>query len=132
MGSGVQRNRGDGLTQGGPATARMRETIAAADAELAAAFELGGAVRLGVAVWGAFAPGPSARALPGPLLGVADETTASLIGFEQLIVATGARDLGIGFAGWELPGVMGAAAAHALIARYDAFAGRRLVILGAS
>jgi thioredoxin reductase len=130
MGLEVPHHWGQRMTPAVHNKARLLETVAAADPDLATAFELGVEVRLGVAAWGAFAPGPSARALPGPLLGLADETRAWLVGFENLIVATGARDLGIGFAGWELPGVMGAAAANALIARYDAFAGRRLVILG--
>ncbi len=130
MGLEVPLHWGQRMTPAVHNAARMLETIAAADPDIATAFELGVDVRLATAVWGAFAPGPTSRALPGRLLGLADATRASLVGFERLVVATGARDLAIGFPGWELPGVMGAVAAHALIARYDAFAGRRLVILG--
>ncbi|MFX9680560.1 hypothetical protein ABTP05_19500, partial [Acinetobacter baumannii] len=40
------------------------------------------------------------------------------------------RDLVLGFAGWNQPGVMGAQGFAALLTRYDALASRRVVILG--
>ena len=48
-----------------------------------------------------------------------------------MIVAAGARDLALAFPGWDRPGVMGARGADAAIRLYQAFAGRRLVVLGA-
>ncbi len=110
--------------------ARMVEQIAAANPALEEVFALGVEVELGVYVWGAFVNGPSVRSLPGPVLGLADETRSWLVGFDRLVVAAGARDLAIAFPGWELPGVMGAQAAHALLKRYAAFSGRRMVVLG--
>jgi thioredoxin reductase len=98
---------------------------------LAEAIELGVDVRLGTCVWGAFANGRNLQALPAPVLGLADEQHSWLVSFDRLILATGARDLVLSFPGAELPGVMGAAALHSLLARYDAFAGRQLVVLGA-
>src|SRR5258708_7849286 len=110
--------------------ARMLEQLVETNRDLAEAFELGVEVALGVDVWGAFVNGKSVRSLPFPVLGLADETRSWLVGFDRLIVTAGARDLAIAFPGWEKPGVMGAQAAHALLARYAAFGGRRMVVLG--
>jgi thioredoxin reductase len=110
--------------------ARMVERIVETNPGLAEAFELGIDVQLGVYAWGAFVNGPSLRALSKPVLGLADEERSWLVSFDRLILATGARDLGLGFPGWEKPGVMGAQGALSLLQRYRAFEGRRLVILG--
>ncbi len=124
------------LRFGGRATAavqrpeRMMEQILAAEPLLAEAFEADVDVRLGVCVWGAWAPGPATRALPGPLLGLSDDATSWLVGFDRLVIAAGARDLSLGFEGADLPGVVGAQGLHSLLTRYDAFAGRRIVVLG--
>lgn len=109
---------------------RMLEQVLAAEPALEAAFELGVEVQLGTCAWGAFVNGPGLRVLPDRLLGLADEQRAWTVGFDRLIVAAGARDLALSFAGWDQPGVMGANALHALLKRYNAFAGRRIVILG--
>jgi NADPH-dependent 2,4-dienoyl-CoA reductase/sulfur reductase-like enzyme len=53
-----------------------------------------------------------------------------MCGFDRLILATGARDVALAFPGWDQPGVVGANGLHALVQRYDAFAGRRVVVLG--
>lgn len=53
-----------------------------------------------------------------------------MVGFERVIVASGARDLALSFPGWDQPGVMGANGLHALLNTYDAFAGRRVLVLG--
>ena len=49
-------------------------------------------------------PGPVMRELGGPCLGVADQTRSWLVGYDQLIVAAGARDLNLAFRGWEKAG----------------------------
>jgi thioredoxin reductase len=110
--------------------ARMIEQVFAANPALETAFEAGVEVQLGTAVWGAFLNGPALNALPEPVVGLADEERSWLCGFKRMVVAAGARDLAFSFKGWDQPGVMGANALHALLTRYDAFAGRRLVILG--
>jgi thioredoxin reductase len=110
--------------------ARMVERIVETNPGLAQAFELGIDVQLGVYAWGAFVKGPSLRGMAKPVLGLADEERSWLVSFDRLILATGARDLGLGFPGWEKPGVMGAQGALSLLRRYRAFEGRRLVILG--
>jgi thioredoxin reductase len=110
---------------------RMLEHIVAARPELQAAFDAGVDVRLGVYAWGAFVEGPTSKALPGPMLGLADESRAWFVGFDRLIVAAGGRDLGLAFPGWDRPGVMGARGFAAAVGLYGAFTGRRLVVLGA-
>ena len=124
------------LYYGGRATAavqnrgRMLEQVFSANPLLEQAFEAGVEGLLGTCAWGAFVNGPGLNALPEPVVGLADEETSWLCGFEQLILATGARDLALSFAGWDQPGVMGANALQALLIRYEAFAGRRIVVLG--
>jgi len=109
---------------------RMTERIVAADPDLARIFELGVDVQLGVCVWGAFINNVSVHSLRTPLLGLADGSRSWMVSFDRLIVAAGARDLAIGFRGWEKPGVMGAHGALTLLERYQAMDGRRLLILG--
>lgn len=109
---------------------RMLEQMLATNPDLAEAFELGIDVALGTAAWGVFVEGAALHALPGPVVGLADEATAWLCGFGQLIVAAGARDLVYSFDGADQPGVVGAVALAALLERYEAFDGRRLVVLG--
>jgi len=98
----------------------MLERVVQANPGLEAAVEAGVDVQLGVSVWGAF----------GRLLGLADAERSWLVGCERLLVAAGARDLVVGFRGWERAGVMGAAGACVLMTRYRAFAARRMVVLG--
>ncbi|MGH7265800.1 MAG: NAD(P)/FAD-dependent oxidoreductase [Candidatus Rokuibacteriota bacterium] len=104
--------------------------VVAASPGLAEADEAGVDVRLGVSVWGAFRNGPTSRELEGPLLGLADLERSWLVGYDRLVVAAGARDVGMGFPGWEHAGTMGAAAACALMTRYGALASRRMVVVG--
>ena len=70
--------------------------------------ELGVDVRLGVTAWGLYVNGPALRALPAPMVGLADEDRSWMCGFERLILATGARDVALAFPGWDQPGVVGA------------------------
>jgi thioredoxin reductase len=109
---------------------RMLEQVFNASPGLAEAFELGVDVALGTCAWGVFVRGYGLQALPDCLIGLADEDRAWMVGFDRLILATGARDLALGFPGWDQPGVMGAVALHSLLTRYNAFGGRRIVILG--
>jgi len=124
------------LKFGGRATAavqnpaRMLEQVLAADPALEEAFEAGVDVALATTCWGAFLNGPGLGTLAGPVAGLAAEGRAWLCGFDRLIVAAGARDLVLSFDGADQPGVVGAAALHALLARYDAFDGESLVVLG--
>lgn len=110
--------------------ARMVEQLLATNPDLEAAMELGVEVLLGTYVWGAYVNGPGLGTLSGPVVALADEERAWLVGFGKLILATGARDIALSFRGWDQPGVMGAGGLSALLDRYDAFAGRRIVVLG--
>ena len=110
--------------------ARMVEQLLAASPDLEVAIELGVEVALGTCAWGAFVNGPGLGALPEPVVGLADEEHAWLVGFQTLILATGARDIALSFAGWNQPGVMGANGLASLLDRYDAFSGHRIVVLG--
>jgi thioredoxin reductase len=108
----------------------MLERVVRANPALEEAVEAGVEVELGVSVWGAFRPGPTMRELGGACVGVADQSRSWLVGYDRLVVAAGARDLGLAFRGWEKAGTMGAAGALALLTRYQAFAARRMVVLG--
>ena len=110
--------------------AAMLERVVETNPGLASAHEAGVDVQLGTYVWGAFVNGPSVHALPVPMLGLADDRRSWLVGYDRLIVAAGARDVLLGFPGWERAGTLGAAGAAALIARYRALAARRLVVVG--
>lgn len=109
---------------------RMIEMIAAADDRIAEAFEAGVDVRLGVSVWGLFSPRPGLRWLNQHVAGLSDGESSWFASFDAAIIATGRRDIGLAFPGWELPGVMGVTAAQALLQRYDALESERIVILG--
>jgi thioredoxin reductase len=109
---------------------RMMERVVEANPALVEAHEAGVDVQLGACVWGAFVNGPTARELHGPMLGLADDRRSWLVGYDRLIVAAGARDVVMGFPGWERAGVMGANGAFSLLTRYRALASQRMVILG--
>jgi thioredoxin reductase len=110
--------------------ARMVERLVAATPAIEAAFDAGVDVRLGHTAWGAFVNGPALNAMPARIAGLSDGTRTWICGFDALILATGARDLVLGFEGVDLPGVMGARALQTLLTRYDAFDGKQIVILG--
>lgn len=110
---------------------RLTAQVFAANPLLAGAMEAGAGVELGASCWGAWVPGHGLKSLPGAIAGLADAGGVSMVGFERIILATGARDVALSFQGWDQPGVMGARALVSLISTYDAFAGRRIVVLGA-
>jgi len=110
--------------------ALMLERVVETNPDLAAAHEAGVDVQLGTYVWGAFVNGPAVQELPVPMLGLADDRRSWLLGYDRLIVAAGARDVLLGFPGWERAGTLGASGAAALLTRYRALAARRLVVLG--
>lgn len=109
---------------------RMVETVFANMPWLEGAFDAGVEVLLGTSAWGVYRNGPLVGSLPGQVVALADAERSWLVGFDRLVLATGARDLAMAFPGWNQPGVMGAAALSKLLALYEAFAGRRIVVLG--
>lgn len=109
---------------------RMVEAIFASDPAYEAAFEAGVEVRLGTCAWGLYRNGANMRVLPKPMLGLADAERTWMVSYGELVLATGVRDLVLAFNGWNAPGVMGAQGFYHLLKRYDAFAGRRVLVLG--
>ena len=108
----------------------MMEAMLASEPLLEQAIEAGVDVRLGSFVWGLYANGPSVSWLPGLVAGLSDGSASSLIGCKAALVATGRRDMGLAFPGWETPGVLGATAAERLATRYGALDARRALVLG--
>lgn len=104
-------------------TAHTKEALTEAEAA-------GVDIQVGTCVWGAFRNSENSRVLDGPQIGLSDYQRSWMMKYERLIVATGARDLCIGFGSWELAGVMGANGAIWLMNRYDALSSKRIVVLG--
>ena len=132
MGDEVPLHYGQGMAGAARNRNAMMEALVASEPQIEVAFEAGVDVRLGTACWGLYGNGPSVTWLPGTVAGLNDEERSWLIGADQVIVAAGRRDMGLGFPGWEKPGVMGATAAVSLATRYGALAPRRVVLLGSS
>src|SRR5262249_28262586 len=110
--------------------ALMMERVVETNPALADAHEAAVDVQLGTYVWGAFVNGPTVRELPAPMLGLADDRRSWLVGYDRLTVAAGARDVAMGFPGWERAGAMGANGAAALLARYRALGSSRMLVIG--
>jgi thioredoxin reductase len=106
------------------------ESILQARPLLAEAMDAGVDVRLGTAAWGLFPQRRTAGWIDGHVAGLADEDRAYLLRFKQVIVATGCRDMGVAFDGWQRPGVMGANAAYRLATTYEALDSRSVVLVG--
>ncbi len=130
MGNDVPLYFGGRMTPATQNSERMLEAIFMSAPALEEALEAGVEVLLGTSAWGVYRNGPGVSSLPEQVVGLADATRSWLVGFGRIVLATGARDLALAFPGWNQPGVMGAAALRMLLTRYDAFAGRRLVVLG--
>ena len=109
---------------------RMLEAIFMSMPDLEKAMEAGVELLLGTTAWGVYRNGPGVGSLPEQVVGLADGERSWLVGFDRIVLATGARDLAMAFPGWNQPGVMGAAALQMLLTRYDAFAGRRMLVVG--
>jgi thioredoxin reductase len=109
---------------------RMVETLFMNTPGLEDAIDAGVELLLGTCAWGVYRNGQLVGSLPEQVVGLADAERAWLVGFDELVLATGARDLSIAFPGWNQPGVMGAAAFAMLIDRYDSFAGKRILVAG--
>ena len=132
MGDEVPLHYGQGMSGEARNRNAMMEAFIASEPQIELAFEAGVDVRLGTACWGLYANGPSVTWLPGLVAGLNDEERSWMLQAQHVVVAAGRRDMGLGFPGWEKPGVLGATAAVALATRYGALAPRRVVILGSS
>jgi thioredoxin reductase len=132
MGNDVPLYFGGRMTAATQNSDRMLEAIFMSMPELETAMESGVEVWLGTTAWGVYRNGPGVASLPEQVVGLADAERSWLVGFDRIVLATGARDLAMAFPGWNQPGVMGAAALQMLLSRYDAFAGRRVLMLGST
>ncbi len=130
MGNDVPLFFGGRMTTATLNAERMVETVFLGTPGLETAMEAGVELLLGTCAWGVYRAGPAVAPLPEKVVGLADASRAGMVGFDRLVLAPGARALAIGFPGWNRPGVMGAAALTMLLARYDAFAGKRVLFLG--
>ena len=130
MGNDVPLYFGGRMTAATANSERMLEAIFMSMPALETAMEAGVEVLLGTTAWGVYRNGPGVASLPEQVVGLADAERSWLVGFERIVLATGARDLPMAFSGWNQPGVMGAAALQMLLGRYDAFAGERMLVLG--
>ena len=130
MGNDVPLYFGGRMTATTQNSDRMLEAIFMSAPGLEQAMEAGVEVLLGTSAWGVYRNGPGVNSLPEQVVGLADGARSWLVGFDRIVLATGARDLALAFPGWNQPGVMGAAALKMLLTRYDAFAGRRILVLG--
>ncbi len=110
----------------------MLERVTESNKSLAEAEDAGVDIQLGTCVWGAFNNTDTSRLLDGPQLGLSDYRRSWMLKFDRLIVASGARDLSIGFSGSHLNGTIGANGAHSLATRYKSLATRRMVIIGSN
>lgn len=132
MGDEVPLHYGQGMSGLARNRNAMLEAFIGSEPQIEIAFEAGVDVRLGTTCWGLYANGPSVTWLPGLVAGLNDEERCWMLQADHVVVAAGRRDMGLGFPGWEKPGVMGATAAVSLASRYGALAPRRVVVLGSS
>jgi len=130
MGNDVPLYFGGRMTAATQNAERMLGTIFSTCPALETAMEVGVEVLLGTVAWGVYRNGPGVASLPEQVVALADSARSWLVGFDHLVLATGARDLALAFPGWNQPGVMGAAALTMLLTRYEAFAGHRVLMLG--
>lgn len=130
MGNDVPLYFGGRMTAATQNSDRMLEAVFMSMPGLEAVMEAGAELLLGTTAWGVYRNGPGVASLSEHVVGLADSQRSWLVGFDRIILATGARDLAFAFPGWNQPGVMGAAALQMLLTRYDAFSGQRILVLG--
>jgi len=132
MGDDIPLLFGNRMTGAARNRSAMLEAFIESDPLIAEAFDAGVDVRLGTIAWGVYGNGPSVGWMPGPVVGLSDGVRSWMIGCERVIVATGSRDMGLAFPGWDLPGVLGMTAALRLATRYGALDAKRAVVLGST
>lgn len=108
----------------------MLQRVVDSNELLSEAQEAGVDVQLGTYVWGSFTNQEHSRQFETPVLGLADDERSWLLEYDNLILATGARDFVLAFPGRHLAGIMGANAVDSLINRYQALAATNMVVLG--
>jgi thioredoxin reductase len=130
MGDDIPLHYGQRFTAAARNRTAMLEAFIDRTPAIGALFDAGVDVRLGTSVLGLYANGPSVGWLPGPVAALTDGARSFMLGCQHVIVATGRRDMGLAFPGWDLPGVLGITAAQRLLERFGALDVRRAVVLG--
>ncbi|WP_165867638.1 FAD-dependent oxidoreductase [Mesorhizobium sp. DCY119] len=130
MGTDVPLAFGQRMTAAVQNRGKMVEQVFLNSPGLSEAFEAGVDVRLAMSAWGLFSYSEESRGLPGLVIGLEDGEKSWLARCDHVVVASGRRDVMLGFDGWDQPGVMGAHALHCLLRKYQASSSRRIVILG--
>jgi D-hydroxyproline dehydrogenase subunit alpha len=110
----------------------IAERVLGSNEPLMECLEAGVEVVTGTAVWGNFRPSANHTHQKSNQIAVADAERSWVLEYDYLIVASGSRDLVLSFPGWNLPGVLGANGATALLSRYEALGGSKVVVLGST
>lgn len=130
MGTDVPLAFGQRMTAAVQNRGKMVEQVFLNNPGLSEAFEAGVDVRLAISAWGLFPYSEESRGIPGLVVGLEDGVKSWLARCDHVVVASGVRDVMLGFDGWDQPGVMGAHALRCLLRKYQASSTRRIVILG--
>ena len=118
MGNDVPLYFGGRMTDATQNTERLLEAIFMGMPALETAMDAGVELLLGTTAWGVYRNGPGVASLPEQVVGLADAERSWIVGFDNIILATGGRDLALAFPCWSQPGVLGAAALQMLLTRY--------------
>lgn len=130
MGTDVPLAFGQRMTAAVQNRGKMIEQVFLNSPGLSEAFEAGVDVRLAISAWGLFSYSEESRGIPGLVVGLEDGEKSWLARCDHVVVASGTRDVMLGFDGWDQPGVTGAHALRCLVRKYQASSSRKIVILG--
>ncbi|MEE9248986.1 MAG: NAD(P)/FAD-dependent oxidoreductase [Dehalococcoidia bacterium] len=108
----------------------MLQRVVSSSELLATAQDEGVHLLLGTYAWGSFRNQENSIRLERPVLGLADGEHSWMLEYDQLVLATGARDLVLAFPGRNLVGVMGANGAMLLMSRYQGLSAGKIAVLG--
>lgn len=113
-------------------TGAVADAVLGSNEPLMQCLQAGVEVLTGTCVWGVFRPDAGNPGTRGRQVGLADKERSWIVNYDYLVLAPGARDLVLSFPNWQLPGVLGAKGALALLQRYQALGGRKMLVLGSS
>jgi flavin-dependent dehydrogenase len=97
MGNDIPLYFGGRMTAATQNTERMLEAIFMSMPALETAMDAGVELLLGTTAWGVYRNGPGVTSLPQQVVGLADSERSWLVGFDKIVLATGARDLAMSF-----------------------------------